>query len=154
MDYIVESFTEEDLASMSDAQVRQALENELGEVQCLLGERGVRPMELVRFYLEYPSAKEKNRRPAASRKHTGNVIAAYLEPGGKDGRNLGEHSYFLGVFRDGELMIEGASALFDHPNSVVCSGSVAWTYLRERCVRISEKEAREIHPNLFLYLDM
>lgn len=153
MDCIIGSFTEEDLLSMSDAQVRQALANELGELQ-FLEERRVVAMDGIRFYLEYPSKREKNKRPASSRTHTGNVLAAFLEPGGKDGQQIGEHSYFIGMYQNGDLMTEGVSALFDHPNSVVCGSNFGWSYLRDQCVRISEKEAREIHPNLFLYLDM
>ena len=98
-------------------------------------------MNGFKFLLEYPNAKERRK---ATRKnlgnHSGNVIAAFT---GRDYRWL-----------DGnKLLTECISALQDHPNSVVCSSSFCDEYQRERCLRISEAQAREIHPNLFYFLD-
>lgn len=90
------------------------------------------------FYLEYPSQTEKRK---ATRKnlgnHEGNVIATF----GK--------SYFGG---NPKPMIECVSAVFEWPNSAVCSGSASISYIREHCKRVSEAQAREIHPELFDYL--
>jgi len=38
-------------------------------------------------------------------------------------------------------------------NSPVCGGSVSRDYLRSRCVRVPETLARQLHPELFAYLD-
>ena len=89
------------------------------------------------FYLEYPTTKEKKN---ATRKmlgnHSGNVIAVF----GK--------WYKSSV---NEYQKECVSAVFDHANSVCCGGSVGSEYLTDRCKKISEKQAREIHQNLFNY---
>lgn len=93
------------------------------------------------FYLEYPSATEKNK---GTRKnpgnHTGNVIAADTER---------ENWWLSGK----EWMISTISAVQDFPNNPVCGSSASWSYLQQNCKRISEKQAREIHPNLFAVLD-
>jgi len=92
------------------------------------------------FYLEYPSQAEKRK---ATRKHpgnhSGNVIATF-------------GTWFTGG--SSGAMIECVSAVYEWPNSAVCSSSVSISYIRERCKRISEAQAREIHPRLFDYLDM
>lgn len=49
---------------------------------------------------------------------------------------------------------EGIGALHYSPNSVVCSTSASWDYLRAKCKRVSEARARQIHPNLFAVLDI
>lgn len=90
------------------------------------------------FYLEYPSRTEKNKgraKPGKLGNHQGNVIA-----------KMEVNNWF-------NFSHEAIVALYDTPNSFVCSGSVGMDYLHTRCKRISEKLAREIHPNLFLYLD-
>jgi len=96
-------------------------------------------MKFVKFYLEYPNNAEKRR---ATRKdlgnHAGNVIAV-----------LDNGTYISG----GEPVGDSLSAVFFRPNSPVATGGVSLAYLRERAKRISEKQAREIHPELFLRLD-
>jgi hypothetical protein len=42
---------------------------------------------------------------------------------------------------------------FPGTNSPVQSGNVNPEYLRVNCKRVSETRAREIHPNLFAFLD-
>ncbi len=88
----------------------------------------------IRFYLEFDSPQHKRRG-----EHSGNVLAAYVCNG-----------WYLSR---GEPMIEGASAVYDWPNSAVCGGSASRGYLRTHCKRISEARAREIHPALFAYLE-
>ena len=91
------------------------------------------------FYLEYPTTKDKKQGTRKELgKHSGNVIAVFGE-WYKGGSN--------------EYQKECASAVFDHANSVCCGGSVGYGYLNTRCKKISEKQAREIHSNLFDYLD-
>jgi len=47
----------------------------------------------------------------------------------------------------------GVGALFDEPDSAVCYTGCSWEWLRTKCVRVSERRAREIHPRLFAYLE-
>jgi hypothetical protein len=88
-------------------------------------------MKGYRFYLEYakPSYKKKAtvKNPG---KHQGNVFALQIGSNG------------------------GMGAVMFYPNSPVTSTTIESGYLRNNCKRISEKLAREIHPNLFYYLDM
>lgn len=97
-------------------------------------------MRGIRFYLEYSSPTEKNK---ATRKqpgnHTGNVFAAFVENG----------SYPCG---DGGC-VDGVGSVFYQPNSVVVGTGASWKFLQENCLRISEEQAREIHPALFERLD-
>lgn len=96
-------------------------------------------MKGIRFYLEYPNSTEKDK---ATRKaignHEGNVAAVFYE----NWRVV-----------DGEGYYDAISAAYFRPNSPVCSGSVSDGWLKKRGKRISETQAREIHPALFDYLD-
>lgn len=96
-------------------------------------------MKGFKFFLEYENTKEKNK---GTRKnpgnHTGNVVAII------DGT--------LKVWHDG-ASYDGFGGVYYTRNSPVASTSVAPGYLRERCKRISESQAREIHPELFKFLD-
>lgn len=49
--------------------------------------------------------------------------------------------------------LECISAVYYEPNSPVASGAVSQSFLRKWCKRISENEARQIHPRLFEYLN-
>ena len=89
-------------------------------------------MNGIRFYEELDN---KNRKGEISQ---GNVIARVL---GQD------------RITDNGVMCETISALFFHPNSVVCGSAASLNYIYKNCRRISEEKAREIHPNLFVYLD-
>lgn len=91
-------------------------------------------MKDVRFYLEYPSSADKRKG-----NHSGTVFAAFS--------GNGTH------FSSGQWCQEGVGGVFDRPDSPVAGTSVSLQYLRKQCKRISEKQAREIHPNLFAYLD-
>lgn len=96
-------------------------------------------MKDFRFYLEYPNQKEKRK---ATRKnlgnHSGNCLAVYTD---KD--------YLL----PDRKSIEAIGAVLFNENSPCCGTFVSFDYLRSSCKRISEKQAREIHPNLFNYLE-
>lgn len=91
------------------------------------------------FYLEYPNKTEKRK---ATRKslglHTGNCIAVY-EP-----TKLEQYKI--------NRCFECASAVMGVANSPINWGAVSPEYLTETCKKISEKQAREIHPELFNYL--
>jgi hypothetical protein len=100
----------------------------------------------VRFYLDYGSKKKKRKG-----QHTGNVIAAHVTTGGRGFSHVG--TLRNAWTKKAYYSVECVSALFDEPNSAVCSSSVSEGYLRESCKFISEARAREIHPTLFEYLD-
>jgi hypothetical protein len=87
-------------------------------------------MKDIRFYLEHDT-------PAKRRKgeHNGNVFAACVP----DSRP--------------RIGWEGLGAIFEHPNSPVAYTSCDAGYLRQ-CKRISEAKAREIHPRLFVVLEV
>lgn len=98
-------------------------------------------MNGVRFYLEYGSPTEKNK---ATRKspgdHIGTVVAVLVENG----------TFPCG---QGKWCYDAIGGLHARPNSPVASTSASLDYLRENCLRISEEQAREIHPRLFEWLD-
>lgn len=97
-------------------------------------------MKNYRFYLEFKDAKSKRKATRLNPcNHSGNVIAT-----------IPVNGYWV---RDGQIMNDAIGALQDMPNSVCCGTSCSYGYLRERCIRISEKQARDIHPNLFNYLE-
>ena len=52
-----------------------------------------------------------------------------------------------------DLLYDCIGAVYFERNSPVASTSCSDGYLRLKCKRISESQAREIHPNLFTYLD-
>lgn len=91
-------------------------------------------MKGIRFYLEHNSKRDKRQN-----NHNGNVLAVIVANG-----------YWI---RDSEIFQDAIGALTHNPNSAVCSTIVSDSYLRDNCKRISERKAREIHQNLFVYLD-
>ena len=88
-------------------------------------------MNGIRFYQEFTN--KSKRQPA------GTVVAALV----CNGR----------FWSTGKVCYEALGGLFDHPNSVVCGGAVSLDYLHDKCKRISEGRARDIHPALFERLD-
>lgn len=98
-------------------------------------------MKGVRFYLEYKTPTEKNKGTRANPgNHMGTVVAAFVDNGlYKCGQ--GEHCY------------DAVGGLHSYENSPVVSTSASLDYLKENCLRISEEQAREIHPRLFEVLD-
>ncbi len=96
-------------------------------------------MKGIRFYLEYPSAAEKRKATRqALGNHSGNVIATFegTEAVGRQG-----------------LQVDALAALQDVPNCPVAGTVVSLDYIQERGKRISEAQARKIHPELFIRLD-
>lgn len=102
-------------------------------------------MRGVRFYLEYPDGKEKSR---ATRKdlgnHSGNVLAVFYDQW---------QPAQMSIHYEPGRVYDGVSAIFYERDSDVSFGSIHQNYLSERCKRISESMAREIHPRLFTYLE-
>jgi hypothetical protein len=97
-----------------------------------------------RFYLEYPSPKERRKATRKNLgKHSGTVIAVVL---GDDGQPL---SFLTGL---GGLCFDAVCAVHKQENSPVVYASVSWDYLREMCLRIAKDKALEIHPNMLHYL--
>jgi hypothetical protein len=87
-------------------------------------------MKGVRFYLEYKDAAAKRRG-----EHEGNCVAVFPE------------------LRQITGNFDAVCAVYFQRNSPCASTGAHPDFLRERCKRISEAKAREIHPNLFVYLD-
>ena len=92
-------------------------------------------MKGYRFYADYGSASLKQKANPAS-----NAIAILVDD---DGRPLWNAT----------ACMEAITALFEDADSLVCPSAVTQDYLRQSCKRISESEARWIHPNLFAYLE-
>ncbi len=91
-------------------------------------------MQGIRFYLDHesPQAKRTNR-------HQGNVTAVIVENG---------------VYYSGNVACyDGIGAVFFRPNSPVASTNVSLDWMHSCGKRISEEQAREIHPELFVCLD-
>ena len=88
-------------------------------------------MKGIRFYLEFT---DRSKRISG-----GNVLAALA----LNGR----------YWSEGRSCYEAIAALFDQPNAPVAGTGVSLDYLRQTCKRISEGEARKIHPKLFERLD-
>ena len=88
-------------------------------------------MKGVRFYQEFAHK--------GMELSEGNVIAVLVANGwnpSEDGRSY-----------------DAIVAAYERPNCPPCSGSVTSGYLRARCKRVSEAQARKIHPALFTMLD-
>jgi hypothetical protein len=95
-------------------------------------------MKHVRFFLDHEG-------PASKRKgeHQGNVTAVIVGNGINYTLNdMGQTPCY-----------DAIGAVYYCPNSPVASTSVSLEWMHTCGRRISEKEAREIHPELFLYLD-
>ena len=96
-------------------------------------------MKGITFYLEFENNSNKRK---ATRKnlinHSGNCLAVF------NGR---EH--ILPDYKS----IEAIGAVFYTKNSPCCFTSASFDYLQERCKKISEKQTKEIHPELFNYLN-
>ena len=61
-------------------------------------------------------------------------------------------AWYIGP-RSGQVFCECVSAVFGFENSPVCGGTVHRDYISDNTRRVSEAEARAIHPRLFEYLD-
>ena len=96
-------------------------------------------MKGIRFYLEYATKTEKNKATRKNvGKHTGNCIAVeFKQP----------------YISQGEVCFGAYGGVFEHENSLCCGTSTTRGYLSENCKHISEQQAKEIHPNLFSYLE-
>jgi len=101
-------------------------------------------MKGYKFYLEYPSNKDKRKGKINDLgNHSGNVCAIIL-----DTRRYGQ---VMG--HPIEITYDAISGLTNNPNSEVCSSEVSQSWLSGRCKDIQERIARMIHPALFRRLD-
>jgi hypothetical protein len=91
-------------------------------------------MKGYRFYEEFETNAKKRKRISG-----GNVVALLLDERGRP--------YWNGTTYD------CISAVYSHPNSGVASTGASPDYLAKNCRRISEEDARRIHPVLFRWLD-
>jgi hypothetical protein len=100
-------------------------------------------MKDVRFYLEFPDKTTKHKSGKQHTGHVGNVVAVYPET-----------TWIANpVGMPAASMVSSYCAVYFHPDSAVTFSDVAWDYIQEKCKRISEKTAREIHPRLFARMD-
>lgn len=90
-------------------------------------------MKGVRFYLDHASKKDKRKGV-----NEGNVTAVFTD---------------MGYYSQDRWCFAAIGALHYYPNSPVASTAASIEWLRDNGKRISEKEAREIHPELFKRLD-
>jgi hypothetical protein len=96
-------------------------------------------MKGIRFYLEYPEGENPKKYTRKNPgKHSGTVLAV-----------LHENSWLRGS----EWFVEAIGALQDMENSPACGTNVSALYIQENTKRISEEQAREIHPALFWALE-
>jgi hypothetical protein len=95
----------------------------------------------MRGYRFYEELAYKGRTNEAS---VGNVVAVDYENGMRFERGGDDHDH---------TVYEAVGSVFSHPNSPCASTSVSTEYLAQDCKRISEARAREIHPQLFRYLE-
>jgi hypothetical protein len=93
-------------------------------------------MKNVHFYLDHETTQDKRQGH-----HTGNVTAVFTDTG-----------RFSREF-DGNYGYDAVGAVYSTPNSPVASTSVSITWMQTKGKRISEAEARTIHPCLFASLD-
>lgn len=92
-------------------------------------------MKGFRFYLEYQTPRDKR-----DKIDMGNVFALELDDAGSPLTNgLGNFS--------------GYGAIYRASNSPVCATTASPKWLSTHTKRISEAEARKIHPALFAYLE-
>ena len=103
---------------------------------CCLGRSPARTnrtidMKGIRFYLEFTDRSKQ--------RSEGNIIAALAINGA--------------YWSDGRICYEAIAAVFHFPDSPVAGTGVALDYLRVRCKRVSEMEARLVHPTLFRRLE-
>lgn len=85
-------------------------------------------MKGYRFYKEYNSPADKRKD-----KPNGNVFATCGDK----------------YVSRGAIYQEGFGAIYFDPNSPCCFTAAHLDWIRCSCKRISEREARKIHPNLF-----
>lgn len=94
------------------------------------------------FYLEFPTAQAKRKATLKNLTgHSGNCIAVTSDKTERyaQWRVNGCYPAYVGVY--------------DRVNSACSSEYVHPDYLAERCKKISEAQAREIHPNLFYRIE-
>lgn len=89
-------------------------------------------MKGIRFYLDHATPADKRRG-----KHEGNVTAVFVER----------------EYRLPDGCQEAVGAVYFYPDSPVASTAASWEYLRAKGKRVPERVAREIHPQLFGWLD-
>lgn len=98
-------------------------------------------MNGYKFYLEYPDAKSKNK---ARRKnlgnHSGNCVAII------------DKTKRISVYSD-DIDNDAIGAIQDYKNCPVAFTCISCGYLQKKCKRISADLAKQIHPELFKYIE-
>ena len=101
-------------------------------------------MKNFRFYVEYPmDVNPKNFSRKDLGKHSGNCLAVMTDT----------KQFVRDCARQVQVQYDCIGAIYFDANAQ-CAGSSCYAdYLTKSCKRVSEKQAREIHPNLFAILD-
>ena len=94
-------------------------------------------MKGIAFYLEYESAHAKRRGESL-----GTVIAVYYD----------KSKFARGAYQSNGEWMRDCVGTFEGGKGDICGATCSDGYLREKCKRISEARAREIHPELFACL--
>src|SRR5215471_19638911 len=92
-------------------------------------------MNHIHFYRDHETTQDKRHGH-----YMGNVTAVFTDTG-----------RFSREF-DGNNGYDAVDAVYFYPNSPVASTSVSVAWMQTKGKRISEAEARMIHPSLFVYL--
>lgn len=75
----------------------------------------------------------------------------------KDSRKRNSCKTVVAIYTDSDSIrynrIDAIVGVYDVANSLCCFTSVSSVYLKRRCKRISEQQAKQIHPNLFVRLE-
>jgi hypothetical protein len=104
-----------------------------------------------RFYEEFDSSYKKRKRQG-----TGNVLALDIDP--ETGRPYGQAQMTWPNGCPGKpgpsvWVMECAAAVLSEPNSPIAGTMVSRDVLSKNYRRITEAQARKIHPAMFAFLD-
>ena len=94
----------------------------------------------MKGYRFYEELENKGRKAEQSK---GTIVAVLWE----------NYQVELDGYNEYYAQYDAVAGILDEPNSEAGSVVVPDRWLRENCKRVSERRAREIHPQLFAYLD-
>jgi hypothetical protein len=114
----------------------------------------VNTMKGVYFYRDCGSPQAKNRLRHLARKDYGVVASQVTEVGNVIAMFVGKGGRTVGHWSTRGFIAETISAVFDYDNSPVASSGASIEYMQQCTIRVSEKVARQIHPEMFNYLDI
>ena len=119
----------------------------------------------MKGYHFYATMPDERKSKGASKAHrmpfTRKTLESYAQPTLPPGTGPRKYVECLAVMPDtaqpsvhhAALQYDCVGALMADNDQAVCGSTCHNTYLRERCVRISEALARKLHPALFRHLE-